>query len=264
MSSRTQIIATLGPASGDSAALLDAMIAGGMDIARINFSHGTHESNGAYIAAIRDAAARAGASIKIIQDLSGPRVATDTGHGFDTNAMEITEKDLADLSFGIKAYVDYIAQSYVGSAADIARMRSEIEKRNARTPIIAKIERAEAVAHIDEIIAAADAIMVARGDLGLAVPLSEIPFIERDIIAKCNAAKKPVIVATQMLYSMVENPEPTRAEVTDEAFAILSGADAVMLSDETARGKYPVEAVKAMEAIAQRAERDAVSVMHPL
>ena len=178
------------------------------------------------------------------------------GRFFDGGQDAVTEKDLHDLDFVIAQGVDYIAQSYVGSGSDIECMRAEIGKRNARIPLIAKIERQQAVACFDEILATADAIMVARGDLGAEEPLGEIPFIERDIIAKCNVAGKPVIVATQMLYSMVESPEPTRAEVTDEVFAILSGADAVLLSDETARGKYPLGAVRAMEQIALRAERE--------
>jgi pyruvate kinase len=230
------------------------MIDAGVDIIRLNFSHGAYDEHAAFIRTVREEASRMGRRIPIIQDLSGPRGKTTEGHAFDDSKAEITEKDLADLDFGIKQQVDYIAQSYVGTADDVRAMRAEVMEREARIPIIAKIERVIAVQHIDAIIAEADAIMVARGDLGNEEPLGEIPFVERDIIAKCNAAGKSVIVATQMLYSMIEHPEPTRAEVTDEAFAIISGADAVMLSDETARGKYPVEAVRAMETIALRAE----------
>lgn len=261
---RTQIIATIGPSSGDEATVSE-LLAFGMDVARINFSHGTHESNGSYIKAIRAAAEKGGKPIPIIQDLAGPRGKTDEGHAFDSAKAEITEKDVADLVFGISQSVEYIAQSYVGSATDVEAMRGEIEKRGANTPIIAKIERAEAVANIDDIIKTADAIMIARGDLGLAVPIEELPFIERDIIARCKKAGKPVIVATEMLFSMVDRPTPTRAEVTDVAYAILCGADVIMLSDETAKGKYPREAVAVMEKIANRAERAAEkSVLHPL
>lgn len=261
---RTQIIATIGPSSGDEA-VVSEMLSLGMDVARINFSHGTYESNGGYITAIRAAAEKAGKRVPIIQDLAGPRGITDGGHAFDSAKAEITEKDVADLEFGISQSVEYIAQSYVGSATDVEAMRSEIEKLGAKIPIIAKIERAEAVANIDDIIKTADAIMIARGDLGLAVPIEELPFIERDVIARCKKAGKPVIVATEMLFSMVEKPTPTRAEVTDVAYAILSDADAIMLSDETAKGKYPREAVAAMEKIANRAERSADrSDLHPL
>lgn len=255
MNSRTQIVATLGPDSGHEP-LVSKLIEAGMDIARLNFSHGTYDEHASYIAATRAAATALGRRIPIVQDLSGPRGKTDDGHAYDDDKSILTQKDLQDLDFGIAQQVEYIAQSYVGDAADVELLKAEIQKRGASIPVIAKIERAEAVAAFDNILAIADAIMVARGDLGLAVPPEDIPFIERDVIAKCNAAGKPVIVATQMLYSMVEHPEPTRAEVTDEEFAIFSGADAVMLSDETARGKFPLEAVTWMERIAVRAEKD--------
>lgn len=260
MSSRAQIIATIGPASGDSA-LIEQMIRAGMDVARINFSHGTHESNGAYITAIREAAARAGKRVPIILDLSGPRTQTGATHTFDARAAEITEKDLADLDFGIAIGVDYIAQSFVGSAEDVRALRTAITERGAHIPVVAKIERREAVDRVAEIIDAADAVMIARGDLGLAVPLEDIPFIERDIISKAKFAKKPVITATQMLYSMKDNPVPTRAEVTDVEYAIMLGSDGVMLSEETASGAYPLEAIIEMEKCASRTER---TEQHPV
>ncbi len=257
MSSRTQIVATLGPDSGVEP-LVSQLVTAGMDVARLNFSHGTYEEHAGYISALRAAARTAGKRIPIIQDLSGPRGKTEDGHAYDDEKTILTEKDLRDLDFGVAQQVEWIAQSYVGRASDVELLKAAIRERGASIPVIAKIERAEAVHDLDAIIAAADAVMVARGDLGLAVPPEDIPFIERDIVTKCNAAKKPVIVATQMLYSMVEHPEPTRAEVTDEEFAILSGADAVMLSDETARGKFPLEAVTWMERIALRAEKEHV------
>ncbi|MFA7310160.1 MAG: pyruvate kinase [Candidatus Paceibacterota bacterium] len=264
MTSRTQIIATIGPSSGEEAIVAE-LISLGMDVARINFSHGTFESNGSYIAAIRAAARAANKRVPLIQDLAGPRGQTSSGHAFDSAKAEITEKDLIDLEFGITQGVEYIAQSYVGGASDIEALRAEIEKRGAAIPIIAKIERAEAVTNIDEIIASANAIMIARGDLGLAVPMEDLPFIERDTIRRAKLAGKPVIVATEMLFSMTEHPTPERAEVTDVAFAVLCVADAIMLSDETARGKYPKEAVKMMETIAARAEQDAPQpVRNPL
>lgn len=263
MMTRTQIIATIGPSSRDEV-VVSELLSLGMDVARINFSHGTHESDGSYIAAIRAAAQKAGKRVPIIQDLAGPREQTVSGHAFDAEKAEITEKDLADLEFGIAQGVEYIAQSYVGSARDVEALRAEIQKRGARIPIIAKIERAEAVENIDEIIKSADAIMIARGDLGLAMPIEELPFIQRQTIARAKAAGKPVIVATEMLYSMTEKPVPTRAEVTDVAFAILCGTDAIMLSDETAKGKYPREAVRAMEKIASRAEQDVPSLTRNL
>lgn len=263
MTSRAQIIATIGPASGDSA-LIGKMIEAGMDVARINFSHGTHESNGGYIEAVREAAARAGKRVPIIQDLAGPRVQTGAMHAFDAHAAIITEKDLADLAFGIGKNVDYIAQSYVGSAKDVHGLRTALESRGAHIPLIAKIERKEAIEDLDTIMGVADAIMIGRGDLGLAVPLEDIPFIERDVIAKAKAEKKPVITATQMLYSMKDNPLPTRAEVTDVEYAIMLGSDAVMLSEETALGHYPLEAVIAMEKMISRTERAGSPAVNPL
>ena len=264
MSSKSQIIVTIGPASGELG-VLAKMIAGGMDVARINFSHGTHESNGGYIANVRAAAKGAGKRIPIIQDLAGPRMQTDTGHAFNAEEKSVvTAKDLADLDFGIGKRVEYIAQSFVGSAKDISILRSAIKEKGAQIPIVAKIERAEAVRNFDEILAEADAIMIARGDLGLSVPIEEIPFLEREIVVKCRTAEKPVIVATEMLYSMVENDRPTRAEVTDVAYAILIGADAVMLSAETARGKYPVESVATMEKIVARSERGTTGEVNAL
>lgn len=255
MASRAQIVVTIGPASGESA-LLEKMILAGMDIARINFSHGTHESNGSYIKTVRYAAQRAGKRVAILQDLAGPRLQTGAEHRFDASARMITEKDLADIEFGIAQGVDYVVQSFVGSAGDIENMRNEIAKRNAKIPIVAKVERKEGVENIDEIIAVADAVMIGRGDLGLSVPLEDIPFIEKGVIVKCKTAKKPVITATQMLFSMKDSPLPTRAEVTDVEYAIMLGSDAVMLSEETATGKYPLEAVTEMEKLISRAERE--------
>jgi pyruvate kinase len=255
MSTRAQIVATIGPPSAD-VDLIKKMIEAGMDVARINFSHANHEDNGRHIDHIREAAASLGREIPIIQDLSGPRGKTDDGHAFDSEKSILTEKDLADLDFGVSKSVSYIAQSYVGNAAHILQLKEELKKRGASIPVIAKIERAEAVQSIDEIIVAADAIMVARGDLGFAIPYENVPFVEKDIIARANAAGKPVIVATEMLYSMIHNTRPSRAEVTDIAFAILSGTDAIMLSDETAHGEHPLEAVTAMKRIALRAEME--------
>lgn len=266
MRTRAQIVGTVGPSSG-TVELVKKLIDAGMDLARINFSHGTHEadSNGGFIKAIRDASALAGRQVPIIQDLSGPRGKTEGGHAFDAEKEEITEKDLNDLTFGISVGVEFIAQSYVGSAADVRAMRAQIEKRGGTQKLIAKIERQEAIDDFENILKEADAIMMARGDLGLAVPIEELPFIEKHLIEGCKKAGKPIIIATEMLYSMVENPRPTRAEVTDVAYAILCHADAIMLSDETARGKYPVEAVTVMEKIAHRAEQEVDGRdLHPL
>ncbi len=263
MRSRAQIIATIGPASG-SVAVLEEMLEAGVDVARINFSHGTHSSNGGYIDALRTAAYALGRHVPIIQDLAGPRMVIGSGHAFDARAECVTEKDLDDVVFGIEKGVEYIAQSFVGSREDIECLKGEVARRGGHARVIAKIERREAVDAIDGIIEVADALMVARGDLGLSVPVEDIPFIEREIIEKSKKAGKPVITATQMLYTMTDNPQPTRAEVTDVAFAILLGSDAVMLSEETARGKYPVQAVAMMERIVSRAEAVGVHSINTL
>jgi pyruvate kinase len=265
MSSRAQIVATIGPSSMDESTL-SKMLAAGMDVARINFSHGTHESNGNAINAIRAAAQAAGKRVPIIADLPGPRMKTEGGHAFDSSGTPaITDADREHLDFCVAQKVDYIAQSYIGSVADVRAMREEIKARGASIPLIAKIERKEAVDAFDAICAEADAIMIARGDLGLAIPIETMPFVERDLLARAKKAGKPVITATQMLLSMTEHDMPTRAEVTDVAYAILSDSDAVMLSEETALGKYPVEAVAMMERVVSQAEKEMTGEMiHPL
>jgi len=247
MVSKAQIIATIGPASKDKE-IIKEMILHQADAFRLNFSWGTHADHAGYIKSIREEAGIVGRKIPIIQDLSGPRIQEKVGHEFNQEAQEvITEKDLADLKFGLEQGVDYIAMSFVGDANDILKLREDMKNLGKIVPIIAKIERKVAVDNIDEIIKVADAIMVARGDLGNEIPLEQIPFVEKDIIVKCKTAGKPVIVATQMMLSMTENILPTRAEVTDVAYAIINGADAVMLSEESASGKHPLEAVEMME-----------------
>lgn len=247
MPSKAQIIATIGPATKGKE-IMKEMMTHQMDAVRLNFSFGTHEEHASYIKNIREDAKEAGKRIPIIQDLSGPRLQEKTGHEFNQQAQEIiTEKDLDDLKFGIEQNVDYVAMSFVGSAEDILKLREKMRKFGQVIPIIAKIERKIALDNIDEIIKTADAIMIARGDLGNEIPLEQIPFVEKDIIEKCKKAGKPVIVATQMMLSMTENLLPTRAEVTDVAYAIINGADAVMLSEESATGHHPLEAVEMME-----------------
>ncbi|HXV26883.1 MAG TPA: pyruvate kinase [Candidatus Paceibacterota bacterium] len=259
--SRTQIVSTIGPASKDPA-VLDALISHGMDVARLNFSHGTYEEHAQYIADIRAAAKRADKHVPIIQDLSGPRVKTETGHTIAAGATQvITEKDLRDLEFGVAQGVDYVVLSYVGAASDMEELREHIAsfvaKEGAGTGprTMAKIERQEALDNIHDIVAASDSVMLGRGDLGQAIPMERLPFVEAHVVRICKEFKKPVIVATEMLKSMVENPTPTRAEVTDVAYAVILGADAVMLSEETAIGKHPVETVSFMERIVTEAER---------
>jgi pyruvate kinase len=298
---RTRIVATLGPASSSSDKIR-ALIEAGVDVFRLNFSHGTHAEHGERIRAIRKLSA--GAPIAILQDLCGPklrltrpvkggpgevveidlpptvkagdpvlladgimqlevvdakrsRVITageiPAGKGINLPSSQLdipslTDKDRNDLAFGLQQGVDFVALSFVRRASDL----DEVKK--AGVPVIAKIEKPEAVQRIDEIVASADGVMVARGDLGVEIPIERVPVVQKRVIALANRAGKPVITATQMLRSMVSSPQPTRAEATDVANAVLDGTDAVMLSEETAAGEYPVESVKVMDRILQQAE----------
>lgn len=252
--SRAQIVATLGPASGELE-IIKKMIDHQTDCFRINFSHGDYEQHLKFIKLVKEASKGIERKIVLIQDLSGPREKTGSGHKFDESSLAvITEKDKDDLRFGLNNGVDYVALSFVGDYKDVLLLRTLMKEIGIIKPIIAKIERREAVENIDGIIEMADAIMVARGDLGEAYPLEKLPYIQALIIKKCNQAGKPVITATQMMLSMMNSRTPTRAEVSDVAHAILDGSDAVMLSEETAIGKYPVETVEFMEKIILEAE----------
>jgi pyruvate kinase len=180
----------------------------------------------------------------------------------DTNVSipSLTEKDLIDLEFAFAHQVDWVALSFVRKADDIKELREIINKKGKKTKIVAKIEKPEAVENIEEIIAASDGLMVARGDLGVEIPMEKVPLLQKQIIRKCNVAAKPVIVATQMLESMILNPRPTRAEASDVANAIMDGADAVMLSGETAAGNYPTLAVRSMARIIRSVEENAEGI----
>jgi len=331
---RTKIVCTIGPATRSPENLRHLVLAG-MNVARLNFSHGTHAQHAEVVVSLREIAADLGVPLAILQDLSGPkvRVGTVAGEGvvlvpgaeitltmddvpgdaheinlpvpeifevvtagthlmLDDGLLElqvkskrstalvcevvvgglltshkgvnvpgvslpiaaVTDKDLEDLKFGIAQKVDYVAASFVRSASDIAVLRGVCEAARAKIPIIAKIEKHEAITNIDSIIEAVDGIMVARGDLGVEVPIDEGPIIQKMLIHKSNRAGKPVITATQMLDSMIRNPRPTRAEVSDVANAIFDGTDAVMLSGETAMGAYPFETVRMMAKIATHTE----------
>jgi pyruvate kinase len=265
MSSKAQIIATIGPAS-EKPGVLEAMARGGMDVARFNFEWFNLAADGPRIDAVRAAAAACGRRVPIIADLPGPRVQLADGHSYDASRpFSVTPRDTEMLEFCAQKNIEYIAVSFVGSAADVLVYREAVRAHGGGQKLIAKIERKAAVDAADRIIAVADAVMIARGDLGREVPLEEIPFVQDRLIKKANAAGKPVIVATQMLLSMTEHAEPTRAEVTDVEEAVLHGADAVMLSEETASGRYPAEAVAMMERIAAAAERHAPTrELHPL
>jgi pyruvate kinase len=328
---RAKIICTIGPAS-DGADSIAALIEAGMDVARLNFSHGTHEEHGRRLAAIRDRSRAAGRPVAVLQDLAGPKIRTGGGapavlatggeavlvEGSDGGGAAIavdyrglaedlrpgdavriddgrvilrvdrveggrvrcavvqggalrdrmgvslpskrvrlralTERDRCDLAFGFALGVDYVALSFVKRADDVAELRAACQAAGRPTPLVAKIETPEAVENLWDIVAASDAVMVARGDLGVEMALEEVPVVQKEIIGTCRLQQTPVIVATEMLQSMVESARPTRAETSDVASAVFEGADAVMLSAETAIGKHPREACATMARIIEEAE----------
>jgi pyruvate kinase len=335
---RTKIVCTIGPASRAPEMLRELMLAG-MDVARLNFSHGDQSYHGENIERIRAVSAEVGKPIAILTDLQGPklRVGEMQGEGvllvsgekvtlttrpivghagevpvqyaklprdvetgdrilIDDGLLElrvlstgetdiacrvitggllqtnkgmnlprashaipaITDKDRRDLRFVLEQQVDWVALSFVRNSDEVRELKEmirELSTSDNPVPVVAKIEKPEAVDDIDGIIEAADAIMVARGDLAIETSPEDVPILQKMIIAKCNAVGKPVITATQMLDSMMRNPRPTRAEASDVANAILDGTDAIMLSGETAVGKYPLESVRTMVRIAEEAER---------
>jgi pyruvate kinase len=334
ISRRTKIVCTIGPAS-DSEEVITKLVTAGMNVARLNFSHGTHEYHRKIIRRIKTIRKALNKPVAILQDLQGPKIRignlkdgivqlkpgrefiltadnvpgdehrvsvslktlpqdVSKGHsilladgnielrverivppdihcrvivggqlsshkginlpGSKLHVDAFTKKDRKDIVVGIEEQVDAIALSFVRSAADVIAARRAIKRAGGDMPIIAKIEKHEAVDNIDEIVAAVQGVMVARGDLGVEIELERVPLVQKSIIRICNALGKPVITATQMLVRMVDNPRPTRAEATDVANAILDGTDAVMLSEETAVGKYPIEAVMMMDRIARSAE----------
>jgi pyruvate kinase len=343
---RTKIVCTIGPASS-SEERLEQLMQAGMNVARLNFSHGTQEEHAEVIKRIRVLSARLGCAVAILQDLQGPKIRVgslqggkpitlvddtwvtittrpvagdaqtipttyrqlpqdvrpgdrillddglmelrvgETGEtdirclvthggllkehkginlpGVAVSAPALTEKDRADMRFGIEHGVDYIALSFVRKAEDVREARRLMRQyqeelgvsgKHSQTdiPLIVKLEKPEAVARLDEILDVVDGVMIARGDLGVEMPPEKVPLIQKRIIARCNELGLPVITATQMLESMITNPRPTRAEVNDVSNAILDGTDSVMLSAETASGAYPVEAVEMMVRIACETE----------
>ena len=334
---KTKIICTIGPATDREGVLLEIAKCG-MDVARLNFSHGNYEQHAAHIEAIREVEKQVGHPIAILLDTKGPEIRTGEFEGekielspgdtftltnqeimgtkertyityeklwedvkpggrilIDDGLIELrvdhiegedivctvinggsvsahkginvpdvhinlpymSEKDMEDIRFGIEKDVDYIAASFVRTAEDVQKIRWFLEEHGGKDiNIMAKIENREGVEHIDEIIRCADAIMVARGDMGVELPPEEVPVIQKMIIKKTLAAGKQVVTATQMLDSMMVHPRPTRAEATDVANAVYDGTSAIMLSGETASGAYPVEAVKMMVCIAERTESD--------
>lgn len=336
---RTKIVCTLGPAVAEREAVR-ALIRAGMDVARLNFSHGSHDDHRRMIGVVREEAEAAGRVVPILQDLQGPkirvgqmegggtllqagqalvltsedlqesnaervhvsyaaladevteggRILIDDGHielrvtevrGPDvhtevvvggalrsrkgvnlpkikTTRPSLTEKDLRDLAFGLAHDVEFIALSFVRSGQDVTDLVERVRSHGKAVDVIAKIEKPEAVDDFEAILQRADGIMVARGDLGIEIPMQEVPIVQKTLIRDCLEAAKPAITATQMLESMIENPRPTRAEATDVANAVLDGSDAVMLSGETAAGQYPVRAVEIMDEIVRSAEANRV------
>jgi pyruvate kinase len=332
---RTKIVGTIGPAT-NSPEMLKKIVEAGLNVARLNFSHGTHEDHDKVLKELRRISKEESAPLSLLQDLQGPKIriskvkngsiflndeqqiiittkkligdekilSTDfmslpndvkkgthillddgnlefivekvdgdqvfcqviTGGelkdnkgmnlpGAKLNVAALTEKDRVDLEFGLSREVDYIALSFVRYPDDIRELRGIIEKKKKGIKIIAKIEKMEALDNLEEIISLSDGIMVARGDLAVEIGQSLLPGKQKNIIKLCNAHGKPVITATQMLDSMVSHPRPTRAEVTDIANAVLDGTDAVMLSAETASGKYPVRCIETMDEIIREVER---------
>ncbi len=330
---KTKIICTIGPASA-SLETLKKLIRAGMNVARVNFSHGDYKTHEKVIALVREAGTHVGEQVAILQDLSGPKIrlgkisasslvlthgqevvlfagdssdnddipvnyphlAEDVAEGARISLADglvelsverieggklyctvlnegsvsshkgvnmpltklritaFTEKDRADLEFGLKQEVDYVAMSFVRSVEDLVPIRDILDKCEHPPLLLAKIEKPEAIEKLDEILSFADGVMVARGDLGVEMPLERLPMVQKKIISAARRAAKPVITATQMLRSMIDNPRPTRAEVTDTANAMLDGTSAVMLSEETAVGSYPVEAVKVLDQVARATE----------
>ncbi|MDJ1468044.1 pyruvate kinase [Cytophagaceae bacterium DM2B3-1] len=337
---KTKVIATVGPASNTKEKLLQ-LIQAGVDVFRLNFSHGSHEDHLKVVQFVRELNQEHKLNIGLLQDLQGPKIRTrevenngvelragnklvittekiiGTSERISTTYVEmaddvnigerillddgklelrvtdinksgeykevitevvyggilkskkginlpntnvsipaLTEKDREDLIFGLEHNLDWIALSFVRTAEEVLEMKEIIKSKGRTSRVVSKIEKPEAIVNIDAIIAASDAIMIARGDLGVEVPAEEVPMIQKMIADKCNKSAKPVIVATQMLESMITSPRPTRAETSDIANAVIDGADTVMLSAETASGMYPVEAVRSMtETIRQVEER---------
>jgi len=240
---RVKIVCTLGPASS-SPEVIEGMLRAGMDVARLNLAHGTPESHARLIAEVRRLSEKLNLPTGVLLDLPGLK----------RRPGDIKEAFREHLDFALSMKADLIALSFISSADQVRRVKELLHEKRAEAPIIVKIERAEALGESDEIIGICDGIMVARGDLGLQINIEKVPLAQKELIRKCNHLGRPVITATQMLESMVESPTPTRAEAADVANAVLDGTDALMLSEETAIGKYPVAAVEIMAKIALEAQ----------
>lgn len=248
-----QIVATIGPACKDKESV-KRMIESGMSIARLNFSWGTHAEHRQFVETVREAAKEVGVVVPIIQDISGPRIQAGLGHTFDSQVQVITDKDKSDVAAMADLNIEYVALSFVKDAGDVADLRALLSSNNSSSKVIAKIERQEALDNIEEIIEAVDGIMIARGDLGDAIRIETLPFVKKDILKRCNKAEKPAIVATEMLTSMIDDTDPSRADISDIAHAVLDGASATMLSNETAVGTNPAETVGVMRKVVDEAQ----------
>ena len=248
-----KILSTIGPSSKEVETLKD-MIQAGMNIARLNFSHGTHKSHSEVVKNVREAAKQTGENIEIMLDLHGPMIHHENGRSFEKEVSSFTDKDKEDVLFGIEQKVDYIALSGTKNVKDMEDIKNFLKEHGSSIPVVGKIETKEGLRNFKSILEIADMIMVARGDLATDIPLEKVPFAQKTIVELSNKAHKPVIVATEMLKSMVNESHPTRAEITDVANAILDGANIIMLSEETAIGKYPVETISTMNKIAKEAQ----------
>lgn len=243
---KTKIIATLGPGTATEERIVE-LIRAGMNVARINLSHGDRDSHKRFIDLVKQARQVTGTDTALLLDTRGPEIRV-------SDLPSLTEEDESDIAFGVRQEVDFIAVSFVRKADDVRAVRKILEENGGRQAIIAKIENRQGVDNLEEILEAAEGLMVVRGDLGGEMPAEEVPLIQKRIIRAANLVGKPVITATQMLESMIESPTPTRAEASDVTNAIFDGTDAVMLSAETAVGAYAIEAIRFLARCAEISE----------
>src|SRR5919107_1442119 len=293
---RAKIVCTLGPATSTPEAIR-GLVDAGMDVARLNLSHGSYADHEKVYAMVRQASDESGRSVAVLVDLQGPKIrlgnfasgpvdlAAVDGPRVVTRVIEggvvsnhkglnlpgvamsvpaLSEKDAEDLRWGLKLRADWIALSFVRSGADVDLVRTIMDEEGVRLPVIAKIEKPQAVENLPDIVRAFDGIMVARGDLGVELPLEQVPLVQKRAVELSRRNAKPVIVATQVLESMIENSRPTRAEASDAANAVLDGADALMLSGETSVGKHAVSAVRTMARIIENTEEHGLERITPL
>jgi len=248
---RTRIIATLGPASSSSA-IIEALIRAGVDCFRLNMSHGTHEEHRTLATRVRRISRRLQRHVALLFDLCGPKIRTGR---FRDGGIDLQDGARADTELAIALEADFLALSFVRERRDLEPLYRHLKRRGTDIPVIAKIEKPEALEHIEDILEHSYGIMIARGDLGIEIPAERVPLVQEQLIDLARRRNRPVIVATQMMESMIGNPRPTRAEVADVAIAAESSTDCVMLSGETAVGRFPVETVQTMERILLEVER---------